>query len=123
MAWKFSGKCEVYVEIAQKYENYIKLGILKNGEKLPSVRGAAETCGVNPNTVARAYALLEEKGFIASLPKKGVYVTYGDGSSNGEINECEGIISELYEKGITREAILAAVDKIYKGGNSFDQDK
>ena len=42
MAWKFSGKSDVYVQIAEKYENYIKLGVLKNGEKLPSVRTAAE---------------------------------------------------------------------------------
>ena len=34
MAWKFSGKSDVYVQIAEKYENYIKLGVLKNGEKL-----------------------------------------------------------------------------------------
>ncbi len=115
MAWKFSGKSDVYVQIAEKYENYIKLGVLKNGEKLPSVRTAAEECGVNPNTVMRAYALLEEKGFIASLPKKGIYVSYTPTSECEEPNECERIISSLKEKGISRSMIISAIDKIYKG--------
>lgn len=115
MAWKFSGKSDVYVQIAEKYENYIKLGVLKNGEKLPSVRTAAEECGVNPNTVVRAYALLEEKGFIASLPKKGIYVSYIPTSECEELNECELTIASLKEKGVTRQMILSALDKIYKG--------
>ncbi len=115
MAWKFSGKGDVYVQIAEKYENYIKLGVLKNGEKLPSVRTAAEECGVNPNTVVRAYALLEEKGFIASLPKKGIYVTYDKTDESEVLNECERTILHLKEKGMTKQMILSALDKIYKG--------
>lgn len=115
VAWKFSGKSDVYVQIAEKYENYIKLGVLKNGERLPSVRTAAEECGVNPNTVVRAYALLEEKGFISSLPKKGIYVTYDAQEECEQLSECELAIAELKEKGITRNMILSALDKIYKG--------
>ncbi len=114
MVWKFSNKSDVYVQIAEKYENYIKLGVLKNGEKLPSVRTAAEDCGVNPNTVVRAYALLEEKGFIASLPKKGIYVTYDSTDACEKPSECELVIADLKEKGVTRQMILSALDKIYK---------
>ena len=70
MSWAFSGRQDVYIEIADKYGRYITDGIYKNGDRLPSVRTAAGEMGVNPNTVARAYALLEERGFIRSLPKK-----------------------------------------------------
>ena len=70
----FSGKQDVYIEIAERYKEYIDKGILSGGEKLPSVREAACTLGVNPNTVAKAYARLEEEGYIVTLPKKGAYV-------------------------------------------------
>ena len=61
MAWSFSGKQDVYLEIADKLRQYIHAGIWQAGDRLPSVRQAAGEMGVNPNTVARAYALLEEE--------------------------------------------------------------
>ena len=73
--WKFSGKQDVYLEIAKYYEKHILLGVLRVGDKLPSVRIAAGELGVNPNTVARAYTKLEEMGYIRALPKKGAFVT------------------------------------------------
>ena len=68
------GKQEVYLEIADRYEQYIRLGVLRDGERLPSVRVVAGELGVNPNTVQRAFHLLEEKKLLVSIPKKGNYV-------------------------------------------------
>ena len=34
MQAKFSGKQDVYLEISERYKEYIRLGIIKNGEKL-----------------------------------------------------------------------------------------
>ena len=59
----FSGKQDVYLEIAEKYKEYIKIGVFKNGDKLPSVREAAGELGVNPNTIAKAYDKLEAEGY------------------------------------------------------------
>ena len=89
MQANFTGKREIYLEVAEKYESYIKLGILSPGEKLPSVRAAAQEMGINPNTMARAYSYLEERGLIYTLPKKGVYV-----SSPEEGNENEDILKK-----------------------------
>ena len=41
-----SGKQDVYIEIAERYKEYIDKGILSGGEKLPSVREAACSLGV-----------------------------------------------------------------------------
>ena len=73
-----SGKQDVYLAVAERYERYIKSGVLKSGDKLPSVRVAAEELGVNPNTVQKAYTLLESRGFIYSVPKKGAFVCSSD---------------------------------------------
>ena len=108
-------KQDVYLEIAQRYEKYISLGVIKAGEKLPSVRTAASELRVNPNTVQRAYALLEEKGLIRSMPKKGAFVIYG-GEKKAD-GETFGILTaellRLKEQGIARDRIISAIEEVY----------
>ncbi len=53
---------------------YLALGIYQTDEKLPSVRELSTKYHVNPNTIAKVYAGLEEKGYIYALPAKGYYV-------------------------------------------------
>lgn len=123
--WKFSGKQDVYLEIAKYYEKHILLGVMREGDKLPSVRSAAGELGVNPNTVAKAYARLEEMGYIRALPKKGAYVTYTP-DTKIEIKEeakekttdtatliCRNTVIALKESGISRAALLALIEEVY----------
>ena len=110
MKWRFSGKQEVYLEIAEQYKKYISLGLIAPGEKLPSVRTAAGELGVNPNTVARAYSLLEEEGVVAAIPKKGIYVT--DGARETHAKEKEILIA-LREKGISKTTLLNWIEEVY----------
>lgn len=109
----FSGKRDVYIEIAQRYIEYIRLGVLREGDRLPSVRVAAGELGVNPNTVQRAYVYLEELGMIRLLPKKGAYVT---GSVRQEARQNPAAldaIMALKKSGIDKEAVLRAVEEVY----------
>lgn len=108
----FSGKQDVYLEIAERYRKYIKLGIIKNGERLPSVRTLAGELGVNPNTVARAYSQLEAEGYICALPKKGAYVIY-DTAAKADDPEKKNIIYALRDMGISRESLLAWIEEAY----------
>lgn len=134
MQFKFSGKQEVYLEIAERYENYIRSGIYRDGEKLPSVRVAAGELGVNPNTVARAYALLEERGFIKALPKKGAFVCFVEKHESSassetpakatpakatpakasEFYDCRNIIYMLKERGIGYEELITQIKEVYE---------
>ena len=113
MPLNFSGKQDVYLEIAEKYKGYIELGIIKNGEKLPSVREAACELSVNPNTVARAYSRLEEEGYVTSIPKKGAFVSFG--AQNGKAKECEqkSAIIALRDMGIEKQTILNWIEEVY----------
>lgn len=115
MSWGFAGKQDVYIEIAERYEQYILKGIYKNGDKLPSVRVAGQELGVNPNTVARAYALLVEKGYVCSLPKKGAFVTYGAIYNNHETKDaCKKAILELKELGITYDDFVSLAKEVFE---------
>lgn len=112
---KISGKQDVYLEVAEKYKEYIKLGIIKKGEKLPSVRTAAGELGINPNTVAKAYSHLEEEGFIRALPKKGVYVIYDtiENDSTRNYSKELDLIRHIKEGGIDRTTILKLIEEVY----------
>lgn len=113
-----TGKRDVYLEVAERYETYIRLGVLRDGDKLPSVRTAAGELGVNPNTVQKAYTHLEQQGLICSLPKKGAFVTYSEnGTENGSNARRTGVLkalSEFKEQGITFEEITELVREVYK---------
>lgn len=87
MKWHFSGKQDVYLEVAERYARYIREGVLRPGEGLPSVRAVAEELGINPHTVSKAYGVLEEQGYLQIIPKKGAYVC---GQEQGGVWECAG---------------------------------
>lgn len=71
---RLSGKRSIYEDIVEEYARFIRLGVLREGEKLPSCRALAMQLGINPNTVERAYSELEKRGLIRTLPKKGAFV-------------------------------------------------
>lgn len=64
----------VYVQIAARIRAAIATGRLEAGVSLPPIRAIASDLGVNLNTVARAYRLLESEGFVAIRGRAGVVV-------------------------------------------------
>lgn len=112
----FSGKQDVYRELAERYKQYILNLIYKKGERLPSVRVVATELGVNPNTVAKAYALLEEEGYVVALPKKGAYVVYEAENIQSEPRKNAELIKALYqgkENGIEYGELIELIKEVY----------
>ncbi|MBE8721093.1 GntR family transcriptional regulator [Sphingobacterium pedocola] len=66
----FNNNKAIYLQIAEHVCEHILLGSWKPDEKIPSVRDLAVSVEVNPNTVARTYELLQQKGIINN--KRGV---------------------------------------------------
>ena len=88
--------------------------VIRVGEKLPSVREAAAELRVNPNTVQRAYTLLEEKGLIRSVPKKGAFVIFGEGEEKcARFETLTRELLRLKETGVSREEILSVIEEVY----------
>jgi GntR family transcriptional regulator len=69
-----SGK-PVYLQLVDQIKSAAAAGSLKPGEPLPSIRPFAEELRINRNTVAKAYAELENQGIIETLAGKGCFVT------------------------------------------------
>ena len=110
-------KANVYENIVNELKRLIEMGVLKNGEKLPSVRIYAVEHRVNPNTVAKAYAALETDGYLRIQPKQGAFVCYGDGGQvRDELpNELKKQLSVWKQAGITRQRLEEILAQVYGG--------
>ena len=65
----------VYVQIMDQVSEAVARGELKPGDRLPAVRKLAAELVVNPNTVARAYTLLEQSGLVNTKTGSGTFVS------------------------------------------------
>ncbi|MBP7569352.1 MAG: GntR family transcriptional regulator [Acidobacteria bacterium] len=63
-----------YEQIASQIREAVATGALVPGSPLPGVRTLATDLGVNFNTVARAYRVLEEQGFVIIRDRSGAEV-------------------------------------------------
>lgn len=63
-----------YQDLAAATENLIADGLLRPGDRLPSIRQACRTHGLSPITVSSAYQLLESRGLVEARPKAGYFV-------------------------------------------------
>ncbi len=64
----------LYEQIAAKIEKLIRTGVLRPGERIPSVRRAGAQHGVSVTTATQAYLALEDRGWIEARPKSGFFV-------------------------------------------------
>ena len=71
-----------YLQIVHQVRHALRLGMLKVGDQLPTVKEAVAHLAINPNTVLKAYNELEHDGLVAARPGIGTFVvrTLADGS-------------------------------------------
>jgi GntR family transcriptional regulator len=64
-----------YLQIVQQVRRALRLGLLREGDQLPTVKDAVARLAINPNTVLKAYKELEHAGLVAARPGVGTFVT------------------------------------------------
>lgn len=108
----------IYTQICDGFREQIAMGILQQGDKLPSVRELATQLTINPNTIQRAYRELELQGWIASVPGKGCFVT-GLPEKHSEtqllLESFDKLTRQLLELGVSRQALI---ERMAEGGNN-----
>ena len=89
----YTKRCPIYEQIVTEIEREITLGILKPNAQIPSVRTLACDLGINPNTVKKAYDILEENmDTIENIVNKyGVVHTISLGKNYFPEKEYEGV--------------------------------
>ncbi len=63
-----------YELLARELEQQIAAGVLRPGDRLPSVRQTCASRGMSPSTVFQAYYLLESRGLVRAAPRSGYFV-------------------------------------------------
>jgi GntR family transcriptional regulator len=64
-----------YLQLIQQVRHALRLGLLRAGDQLPTVKDVAGSLAINPNTVLKAYRELEYEGVAAAKPGVGTFVT------------------------------------------------
>lgn len=105
----------------QLYKNVVRLtvaGILKPDEKLPTVRSLASELGVNPNTISKAYQLLEHDGYIYSMVGRGSFISTNFKKDDARIKialeKVQTAVAGAVNAGASKEQIYNQVDKAFE---------
>ena len=64
-----------YMQLIHQVRHALRLDLLREGDRLPTVKDVATGLAINPNTVLKAYRELEYQGLVAARPGVGTFVT------------------------------------------------
>jgi GntR family transcriptional regulator len=64
-----------YLQVVRQVRHALRLGLLREGDQLPTVKDVVARLAINPNTVLKAYRELERDGLVAARPGIGTFVT------------------------------------------------
>ena len=91
------------------------IGVLKPDDQLPSVRALASKFSVNPNTIQKAYAILESKGIIYSVKGKGSFISDDENSyiaiTEAALGDVAQAAKNALEVGVSKNEIIAVIEK------------
>lgn len=115
MEYQFDNDKPIYLQMVELIKTEIISGMLKCGEKIPSVRELAVQAKVNPNTVQKALAELERCGLIYTERTNGKFVTenksiikaYRDGIINEKV---ESFLKDMIHIGVSEDEIREYLD-------------
>ena len=110
----------IFEQIVEKYEKLILHGAIESNTQMPSIRNLAMELSLNPNTVQKAYAELERRGYTYTVKGKGVFVNY-DPKQKAEkaeqvLESIQVLVSEAMELGLSQDEIISSMN-FSKGEN------
>ncbi|HNY79896.1 MAG: GntR family transcriptional regulator [Sedimentisphaerales bacterium] len=120
----------IYQQLVEQISGAIARGELRTGDKLPAVRALAAELVINPNTVARAYMLLEQSGLVTTKTGSGTFVSdpalrQADAAQINILAErMDTLISRAVNLGLDRSALVALFEKrLEKFAGTLDKGK
>jgi GntR family transcriptional regulator len=114
----YKSRLPIYEQLYNYIMNIASVGAYGENEQLPSTRALAAELGINPNTVLKAYQMLEKDGIIVTIPGKGSFIT--DRSSalaqkkQMVLLSLKEALSEAKKCEIPQSELLSLIETIYK---------
>lgn len=108
----------IYVQILLYIKRGVVAGTIMDGDELPSRRMLSARLGVNPNTVQKAYRMLEEEGLIRSHAGAKSYMVLEEGTVariRGELLEEDAreAVNKLRQMGVSMEEAIGLIQKYW----------
>ena len=113
----YQSKLPLYEQIAERFQAMILRDALPPGSQMPSVRSLAMDLSINPNTIQKAFSLLEQRGYIYPVRGRGNYVAdtarLAEQEKASLLKEVNNLLIQGKELGISRKEFIAVVDMLY----------
>ena len=111
----------IYEQIVERFQTLIVNGVLEPDRQMPSGRSLAMELSINPNTIQKAYSMLEQQGYIYPVKGRGNFVS-GDAGLKKRKQETVFVeLQELVKKGkeleIDEETFLEKARQFFKEGD------
>ena len=115
----------IYEQVRDGLRHLMVTGAIAEGEKLPSVRALASGLAINPNTIQRAYAALEEEGYLVTEPGRGAYAARRAEAENPRrtvlLRQFDAAASELLFLGMSAQELAQRVNHVKQNGKEDGQ--
>jgi GntR family transcriptional regulator len=115
-----------YLQLIHQVRQALRLGLLREGEQLPTVKDVVAGLAINPNTVLKAYRELEYEGLVAARPGIGTFVTrtLGGGASlaaHGPLRrDLQRWLTKARRAGLDDESIEALFQSTFRSAAEED---
>ena len=108
-----------YLQLVGQVRQALLLGLLAEGDKLPTVKEVVASVAINPNTVSKAYRELEHQGLAAAKPGVGTFITRSLGQASlvehGPLqNELRDWLAKARSAGLTDAGIEAMFQSTFR---------
>jgi len=114
-----------YLQLVHQVRQAIRLGLLNEGDRLPTVKDVVARLAINPNTVLKAYRELEHQGLAAARPGVGTFVvgTLGGASLAAHRplrRDLQRWLARAREAGLDDESIEALFRDTFRSASEHD---
>ena len=113
----YTSREPIYEQLYNNVVRLVSLGVLEAKQQLPPVRQLALQLNVNPNTVSKAYKILEQDGIIYSVVGKGSFimenVSVVDNKKAEVLKETSVSVTNAMKLGVQKRDIIDIVDNVY----------
>lgn len=109
----------IYLQIVRHIKREIISGVIVNGDEVPSRRVLSALLGVNPNTIQKAYRILEEEKLMESHSGAKSYMVLTDNSISlvrRQLlrNDATSIVNALKQMGLSKEEAVALIENYWE---------
>ena len=109
----------IYLQIVRHLKRGIVSGTVAHGDEVPSRRQLSALLGVNPNTIQKAYAMLEEEGLMTSHAGAKSYMTLTEqtvAAVREELLRADAlsVIEALRQMGLNKAAAVSLIETYWK---------